>query len=220
MASDNDALLDWSSERPPLRPGDALTCTIGGVSARCVIVQVEDNKAILIPLQPSPEFDAQNDNLPTEAHAVTPDGFAMDAIIDSTVTLRALSVELRDDAAGSCNRQAFRIQVDFALEFSTDGIEWHKARGANISEGGLFAVYKEPVPLDEGQALFLHMHLPGMDVISAQAVVARVQSRAFFTGARATRIAVRFTDMPAHDARELSRFIFRYQVRNARYKIS
>lgn len=219
VAPDNSprAQSDFGSS---IRLGQILTVNAGGFSVRCVVVQASNGSALLVPLQPTPGFQMALDPPPTDINVAADNGMEVSVTADSLIPVQALSISLPATHANVDNRQSFRIKLDYDVEVSSDGIDWQKAHGENLSEGGLRAVFRSQVPLTVGQAIFLRIYLPQMDMISARAVITRSQSTVFFNGKQITRLAVEFTSLSSGDARRLSQFIFHYQVQNARYRIS
>ena len=193
-----------------LETGEMVLLTVGGVTATCLVFRGKQDSAVLVPLQVTSDLQAALQTYPATAKVKRTCGTTVPFTVDSGVSLVAVMARPQSRPASTPRRQQLRLNINYKVEMSTDGVNWQTTLGENISEGGLLAFDTGVVPLSVGQELMLRIYLPGLTPIGATGVVKRADTP---QGAPPTppKFAAQFLEISPADADRIVGFLYRTQ---------
>ncbi len=191
-----------------------VTAVIGTTVVRCLVVSVDDQETVLVPLTSTPDLEAVLSDPPGSLALSTGDGKTIELSLTRVGTVPCIRAEAASYPDQDSGRQHYRVRTEFRAEVSLgSGASWYACLGEDISEGGMLLANQNRADITLGQQVGFCVHLPGSGDIYGVGLVARA------TGAgdapTPKQFAVQFTSMTATDSRMLVRFLYEQQIRNA-----
>jgi hypothetical protein len=192
-------------EGSPLFQGDVVSLSSGSVSVKAVVVTTDGDQVVFAPVDNS---DLVDRILGSRDLQVQWNGGASAIDIRTGTTITTVVAKLPVVEYLADERRHLRVDPEFKVEITTDGVLWTVVPGLNLSEGGLCGLSVRGCEPSRGQLVTLRIYLHGQSPITARGTVKRVNLHR--DGGQ--DFAVQFTYISSEDRLQLAHFIENSQV--------
>lgn len=192
--------------------GELVQLVIDDVRTMCLVFRSNQEHAIIVPLQVSPELQNLITQFPQSGTVKRSNGATDDFSFESAVSLVGFVAKMNAPKKRNDNRQHVRLSLRYRIEASLDGTTWLQTLGENISEGGLLMFNPSDIPVAIGDMFRVRLYLPHLEPITATGQVRRLVPQP--SNAGPPRIGIQFRDISITDQNRIVRYIFDTQAKN------